>query len=63
MKKHLKRKQFERLHNALGVMATELADAEDSLHQGKQCSAHAQMQSSQTQVSHYIRLLVVFLLV
>ena len=39
MKKHLKRKQSGLLHNAPSVMAAELADAEDSFHQGKQCSA------------------------
>ena len=47
MKRHLKRKQFELLCNALGVMAAELADIEDSFHHGKQCTAHAQFQSSQ----------------
>ena len=35
MKKYLERKQFELLHNALGVMVAELVDAEDSFHQGK----------------------------
>ena len=39
MKRHLKRKQFELLHNALGLIAAELADVEDSFHKGKQCSA------------------------
>ena len=53
MKRHLKKKQFEPLHNALGVMATELADVEDSFHQGKQCSAHVQMQSSQIWVCSF----------
>ena len=43
----MKRKQFELLHNALGVMAAELADVEDSFRQGKQYSAHARVQSSQ----------------
>ena len=43
MKRQLKRKQLGLLHNALGVMAAELADVEDSFHQEKHCSAHAQM--------------------
>ena len=34
-------------------MAAELMDAEDSFHQGKQCSAHAQMQSRQIWVSSF----------
>ena len=73
MKKHLKRKQSELLHNAPGVMAAEVADVKDSFHQGKQCSAHAQMQSSQIWInfsesrnlgiSHSSCLLVVFLFV
>ena len=46
MKRHLKRKQYELLHNVLGVLAAELADVEDSLYQGKQCSAHAQIPSN-----------------
>ena len=33
MKTHLKRKQFELLRNALGVMAVGLADVEDSFNQ------------------------------
>ena len=33
MKRHLKRKESELLHNALGNMAAELADVEDSFHQ------------------------------
>ena len=45
MKICLKRKQFELLHNAPGVMATELVDVEDSFQQGKQCIGPAQMQS------------------
>ena len=53
MKRHLKRKQFELLHNALGVKAAELANVEDSFHQGKQCSMHAQMQSTQIWVSSF----------
>ena len=53
MKRHMKGKQFELLHNTLGIMAAELADVEDSFHQGKQCSAHAQMQSSQIWVSSF----------
>ena len=32
MKRHLKSKQFELVHNALGFVAAELADVEDSLH-------------------------------
>ena len=47
MKRHLERKQFEPLHNILGVMAAELADVEDGFHQEKKCSGHAQIQSSQ----------------
>ena len=34
MKRHLKKKQYELLHNVLGVLAAELADVEDSLYQG-----------------------------
>ena len=48
-----KRKQNELLRNALGVMAAELVDVQDSFHQGRQCSAHAQMQSSQIWVSRF----------
>ena len=73
-----KRKHVELLHNALGVMPEELADEKDSFHTGKQCSEHAQIQSSQIWVSsfslqinpfknpgmfHSSRLLMVFLLV
>ena len=49
MKRDLKMIQFDLLRNAVGVMAAELANAEDSFHQGKKCSvhAHAQMQSAQ----------------
>ena len=47
MNRHLEREQNELLHNTLGFMAAVSADAEDSLHQGKQCTAHAQMQLSQ----------------
>ena len=36
MKRHLKRKQFELVHNVLGIMAAELADVQDSFHHGKQ---------------------------
>ena len=53
MKRHLKKKQFELLHNALGIMAPELADVEDSFRQRKQCSAHAQLLSSQISVSSF----------
>ena len=40
MKRHLSRKQFELLHNTLGVMAADLTNAENSFHQGKkeQCA-------------------------
>ena len=34
MKRNLIRKQFELLHNALGVMAEELADVKDSFYLG-----------------------------
>ena len=53
MKRHLKRKQLELFHIALGIMAAELEDVEDRFHQGKQCSAHAQMHSSQIWVSSF----------
>ena len=53
MKIHLKRKQFELLHNVLCIMAAELADVEGSIHQMKQSSAHAEMQSSQIWVSNF----------
>ena len=42
MNRLLKRKQFELLHNALGFMAADAADAEDSFHHGKHCSGYAQ---------------------
>ena len=41
------------MHNALGVKAAELADVEDTFHQLKQCSGHAQMQLSQIWVSRF----------
>ena len=47
MKRCLKRKKFELLHNALGVIAAESVDVESSSYQGKECSAHAHKQSSQ----------------
>ena len=34
-------------------MAAELADVEDSFHQGKECSGHAQMELSQIWVSSF----------
>ena len=43
----------ELLHNALGVMAAELADVEESFCQGKQCSGHSEMESSQIWVSSF----------
>ena len=52
-KKTSERKQFELLHNALDVMDPELAVIEDIFHQGKQYSAHAQMQSSQIRLSSF----------
>ena len=48
-----KREAIELLHNTLGVMAAELADAENGFHQGKQCSVHSEMQSSQIWVSSF----------
>ena len=37
MKKRIKRKQLELLHDALGIMAAELVSVENSLNQRKQC--------------------------
>ena len=51
--KTFKKKQNELLHNTLDFMATELVDVEDSFHQGDQCNAHAQMQSSQRNCEAY----------
>ena len=53
MKRHQERKQFELLRTALGFLAAELADVENSFHHGKQCSAHAQIDSSQIWVSTF----------
>ena len=39
------------MNNTLSVMAAELANVEDNFYKGKQCSAHAQMQSSQIWMS------------
>ena len=37
MKRRIKRKQLELLHDALGIMAAELVSVENSLNQRKQC--------------------------
>ena len=34
MKRHLNWRQFELLHNAIGIVAAELADTKDSLYHG-----------------------------
>ena len=59
MKRHLNMKQFKLMHNALVVMAAELANVEDRFHQRKQYIGHGQMQFK----PHSPRLLVVFLFV
>ena len=53
MKRYLKRKQSELLHNALGFMAAKLMAVEDSFQQGKQSSVHARTQTSQIWVSGF----------
>ena len=53
MKRHLKRKQSELLHNNLSFMAAGFADVEDSFQQVKQFTAHARMESSQIGMSSF----------
>ena len=66
MKRHLKTKQFEPLHNALGVMTAEVANVEDSFHHGRTAARmrrYNQVTLQNLGMSHSSCLLVVFLLV
>ena len=52
MKRSLKKKQNEQVHDTQGFIAAELADVKDRLHAIRYCTTKAKQQSRQTKMSN-----------